>query len=151
MYLKGQCHEISCFRFCSWIIFLQAPEEQSSLIGAKYANPEQSTLITSKVRQSWAKFADSGLSKPTQHKLGWLGAIHSNLFEEWRFRAKNINAEQNRLIRSKVCQSWAKYADFEQSTEILSKVGWLRAKYGNPVSSKTDSEQSTSTLNKVGW
>ncbi len=120
-------------------------DKQSMLIfGSKYAsldkvdwfrlkdgNPEQSMLFSNKVFSSWAKFADSGLRKPTQRKLGWLGANNAILFKEWRFRAKYINPEQSRLIRSKVCQSWAKYVDYEQSTAILSKVGWLGAKYGN--------------------
>jgi hypothetical protein len=32
--LKGQCHEIVCFRFFSWITFPQAPENNIRVIAA---------------------------------------------------------------------------------------------------------------------
>ncbi len=55
--LKGKCHDIFCFRFFSWIIFLKAPKNNSTVISNFFANSQTYSLVKVHHRyysQEWA-------------------------------------------------------------------------------------------------
>ncbi len=43
--LKGQCHQIFCFRFCSWIIFPQAPENNIRVLSIFFENSRRYSQV----------------------------------------------------------------------------------------------------------
>ncbi len=45
IHLKGQCHEIFCFRFFSWITFPQAPENNIRIVSNFFANSRRYSLV----------------------------------------------------------------------------------------------------------
>ncbi len=58
-FLKGQCHKISCFRFFSWIIFPQAPENSTSVISNLFENSRRypQAKCTTGINDTGGKFA----------------------------------------------------------------------------------------------
>ncbi len=51
--LKGQCHEIFCLRFFSWIIFPQAPENNTSVISNFFENSRRYLPVLLNQRYQW--------------------------------------------------------------------------------------------------
>ena len=51
VYLKGQCHEVFCFRFYSWITFPQAPEYIIRVVSNFFENSRRNSQL--KVCHRW--------------------------------------------------------------------------------------------------
>ncbi len=53
--LKGQCHEIFCFRFFSWIIFPQVPEKNIRVISIFFLNSRRYLQVKVHHRLQWLR------------------------------------------------------------------------------------------------
>ncbi len=121
--LKGQCHEIVCFRFFSWILFFQAPEIRlrSFQICSKNSGQRYSEIKVHHCYQwHWRKFAArvnfaTGINN-TVGKLGEVGGSQ-NLSHLWQADMKFANSHISEICRFAFALCWrvCGFANFKKT------------------------------------
>ncbi len=103
---KGQCHEIFCFWFFSWISFLQAPENTNRAVSNFFENSKNNGINIRLLRWTWRQkciYVLTLLSKgvpPKLIKFFWLNFFICHRCQ--RHRWSTLSCEYLRKFSKKI-------------------------------------------------